>query len=136
MRKSRFRLLISVLTIVLVLMVQQSPCYAESGLQLLTKTTTLTQGQEFRVVIAVTADTPNLACFGPMVVEYDASRFTYTKSILLNGDLEFEASVNGSNQVILQGYSKAGGGVTVSGLTYLVGVYFDPTATGTGEIKI
>ena len=136
MRNNRFRCWPAALILLIILTLLPSPVLAEGGsLSLKIRSGPFVPNEEFRIVVSVSGDTPDLACFGPLRITFDTSLFTYTRSELLNGDVEFKSDVS-ANTVTLTGYSESGGGVTISGDTYLAGVYFKAKTTGTGTFAI
>jgi hypothetical protein len=135
MRITLGRVLPGALIILVILLIIPAAMSADGfSLTLKTKSTEVVRDIEFRVVVEV-AGTPDLACFGPLEVTYDPAVFQYTRSLLLSGKVQFEEAVSGDT-VILNGYSESGGGITIDGPTYLVGVYFKGIKSGSGVFQI
>jgi len=137
MKKSKLRNWLGLLIILSMLASLTAPIRADIGsLRLRIANSSIENGDSFRVVIEVTIDEDNISSFGPLVMQYDTSLFTYTSAIMLTSYTK-GLSVNVDGDKIRMNWNhEEGGKLSITKPTYLVGVYFKANKTGTGTFKL
>ena len=109
---------------------------AGNSLNLLTRSTSLEKGDDFRMVIEIAATEFNqLTSFGPIRLSYDPTVFTYRKSELIEGNIALPDE-NKNGEVSITWYSNDGSTLRLDGNTYLVGIYFTASKVGQGTFTV
>jgi len=137
MNNGKLRGWLGLVIIVSMLLVLTTPVRADIGtLRLRIANSSVENGDSFRVVIEVTVDEGNISSFGPLVLQYDPSLFTYTSATMLTSYTKgLSVSVDG-DKIRMNWNHEEGGNLSITKPTYLVGVYFKALKTGTGNFSL